>query len=190
MGYKELVNTDDELELDTLILKRVPHIQQLADDFIGFYEKKFNVTVSITPDTAEIISSLYFTLLSKDIKPVLNNKANRFKMASLIELVIVKYQLLIHPSGDEMENRNLNSLFAMNAGLSLIDCMINNAGQEFFCNTQNAIVDKKVEKILDDHRVWLQTKELNEMPIFINAQFYELIAYIHQIPIQVGGYGN
>ena len=190
MGYKELVDIDDKLDLDTLILKRVSNIQQLVDDFLRFYENKYNVVVSITPDTAEIISSLYFTLLREDVKPVLNNKANRFKMASLMELVIIKYQLLIHPSCDETENKRLNSLFAMNAGLSLVDCMINNAGQEFFCDTKNAIVDKKVEKILDDHRLWLETKDLNEMPIFINAQFYELIACIHQLPIQIGGYGN
>ncbi|MCW3084490.1 MAG: hypothetical protein JWP12_1856 [Bacteroidetes bacterium] len=184
MGYKELVDIEDGLDLDPLILERTPCIQKLVDDFIRFYENKYKITVSTTPDTAEIISSIYFSLFYKDVKPAVNNKANRFKMASLMELVIIKTQLLICP-GDEAENKKLNALFAMNAALSLIDCMINNAEQEFFCDTKNTAVDKEIEKILDDHRLWLETKQVNEMPVFINAQFYELIEFLHKIPIQI-----
>ena len=65
-------------------------------------------------------------------------------------------------SADEIKNRELNALFGMTAALSLINCMIHNAGQEFFFNTANVAINEKVQKMLDDHNLWLQTKKLND----------------------------
>jgi hypothetical protein len=124
------------------------------------------------------------------IKPVVEDKINRFKMASLMELIIVKEQVLIHPQStpqDDTLNRELNADFAIGAALSMISCMISGADQEIVTDTVNCEVNLRIENILKDHSVWLKTKPVKGMPVFINAQFYELIEMVNGIPLQVHG---
>ena len=107
-----------------------------------------------------------------------------------MELIIVKEQVLKHPESEKRPhvNRELNSLFGMTASFSLINCMITKANTEFYFDTTNNYVDREVEKVLIDHRCWLETKELNEMPIIINSQFFHLIEILHGAPYQINGF--
>lgn len=193
MGYRELTNIDDALNdqpaLTELSARRAPLVQQLIDDFINFYGKEYKVAISAIDDLAIKISSAYFSLCYTYVKPVIKDKTNRFKMASLMELIIVKEQVLFFSDDNNEENRRkLNAFFGMTAAFSLINCMISDATQEFFCNTINAEVNKKVHGMLEDHQQWLETKPLNDMPVFINAQFYESIELIHAAPFQINGF--
>ncbi len=192
MGYSDITNLEEgfksEEDIFQLASNRVPLIQNLVDDFLEFYQKKHKIKILVIEDIAQSISLSYFKLCYGYIKPVISNNTNRFKMASLMELVIVQQQVLRSDSYSKMQNRELNALFGMTAALSLINCMITNAKQEILSNTNNTEVDVRVDKILKDHLLWLKTKELDEMPIFINGQFYELMEILHVVPFQLNGF--
>jgi len=193
MGYTELLDFSEgeltgEPDFSALISRRVPVVQRLIDDFTGFYSQKFGVIATAQNDVALKISSAYFFLIYNHVKPSVSARTNRYKMASVMELIIVKEQVLSIDSATEADEKKVNAIFGMMAALSLINCMISDAGQEFFCDTLNASVDAKVHRMLDDHQLWLETKNPNEFPIFINAQFYECIALITDLPIQINGF--
>jgi hypothetical protein len=109
------------------------------------------------------------------VKPFIEDKANRYKMASIMELIIVNEQVLRHPSGQIEEHRRANAIFGQTAALSLINCMISRTDQEFFCNTINESVNVRIRQMLDNHREWLQSKNLEDFPVFLNGQFYEFV---------------
>lgn len=191
MSYDDLVEfqLESEEDVDSRAKERIPHIQRLIDDFISAYQAKYSeVSISCIDDLAESLSYLYFSICFAHVKPVIQEKTNRFKMGSLMELVIVKTQGLI-PSGDDVtEKRRLNAIFGITAALSLINSMVRANGGEIVFTTQNAAIDKKLEDLFDDHKLWLSTKSLDELPIFVNAQFYELLEVILTAPLQVHAY--
>ena len=192
MGYSNITNLEEGFKSEEDILQlasnRVSSIQNLVDDFLESYQKKYNIEIIVIEDIAQSISLSYFKLCYEYIKPIICNNTNRFKMASLMELVIVQQQVLRSDSYSKIQNRELNALFGMTAALSLINCMITNAKQEILSNTNNTAIDARVVKILNDHQLWLKTKELDEMPIFINGQFYELMEILQVVPFQLNGY--
>lgn len=181
MSYPELILTDDQFaegyDLESLAEKRASLIQQIIDDFIEYYEREFEVTVDVIENASQKLSLLYFTICYQEVKPLVNDKANRYKMASLMGLLIVKHQILIHPdSGDNPRlNRSLNAKFAMAVGFSIIDCMIVSVKTAYHFDTSNVAVNESVKKVIDDHELWLTTKNLNDLPMMINSQFLELL---------------
>ena len=96
----------------------------------------------------------------RHVKPAIDDKANKYKMASLMELVIVQKQALIHPSDNIIKNRELNAIFGMTAAFSMINCMITEANKDFFCDTLNAGLNTRIDQVCEDHKLWLKTKEL------------------------------
>ncbi len=106
-------------------------------------------------------------------------------MASLSEFTIVKIQVLNITTYNEKQNRELNAYFGMTAAFSLIDCMISETNKEPFCITLNNAINNRLQQILDDHKLCLETKDVNELPIFINAQFYELFEVFYHAPVQI-----
>lgn len=192
MSYRRLIDIDKELEnpanLQELINNRQSAIQKLVDDFKHHYQEKYKLDIQSIDDVAQKLSSLYFSMCYAHFKPAVEDKTNKFKMASLMELIIVKEQVLFHPQFDEPKNRELNADFGLIAAFSLIDCMISHSTQEVFCNTLNNPFNAKIDSIIDGHRTWLMTKKLTEMPILLNSQFYEMLDALQTIPIQQNGY--
>ncbi len=190
MGYNILLDTNHEPlnpeEFNKLITDRSIFIKQLVDDFLNFYFNLKDIQLKTIDEVAIKISSVYYHFCYAFIKPTVKDKINKYKMASLMELLIVKEQVLIHP--DENKNREVNAIFGMMAAFSLIECMIQDATKSLFSNTHNAVVNKRIDQMLEDHQKWLETKYLNEMPVFINAQFFEFMQIIQSIPIQINGY--
>lgn len=194
MGYEELTNIENDSFDDTQLLelaqKRAISVQRLVDDFIKLYEEKYGHLAEPIDNIALKLSYAYLKLAYSKLKPLVDERINCYKMGSLMELLIVKEQVLNHPDSETNPhlNRELNALFGMTAAFSLINCMINKADKEFYFDTINNYVDREVEKVLKDHRCWLETKELNEMPIIINSQFFHLIEILHGAPYQINGY--
>jgi hypothetical protein len=191
MPYRRLINIDKELknssDLPELINNREPAIQKLVDDFKFNYGQKYGFEIQSIDDIARKISSVYFSMCYAHVKPAVEDKTNKFKMASLMELIIVQEQVLFHPDFDEQKTRELNADFGIVAAFSLIDCMISHSTQEVFCNTVNNPFNDKIDSIIDGHRTWLITKQLTEMPILLNSQFYEMMEAFQTMPVQQNG---
>lgn len=191
MPYRRLIDIDKELKnssnLPELINNREPAIQKLVDDFKFNYQQKYGFEIQSIDDIARKISSVYFSMCYAHFKPAVEDKTNKFKMASLMELIIVQEQVLFHPDFDEQQTRELNADFGIVAAFSLIDCMISHSTQEVFCNTANNPFNDKIDRIIDGHRTWLITKQLTEMPILLNSQFYEMMEAFQTIPVQQNG---
>lgn len=192
MAYGQLVEENnipsDQSDIESKTIAREPLIQRLIDDSRKYYHEKFGVEISIIDDASLKISYLYFLMCFTHIKPVIEDRTRRFKMASLMELIIVKEQIFKSEYFDDSKNRELNAQFGMIAALSMINSLIYEGRDGFFCSTMSASVDEKIKNILEDHKLWLRTKNLNDMPIFINGQFYELIELIHGAPLMAHAY--
>lgn len=193
MKYEKLVKLDDftqvDLSVEDKITRRAFDIQQLIDDFILGYEERELILVQPIENASRKLATLYFSICQEYIKPVIKEKINKYKMASLMKLLIVKEQILIHPKEEDggILTRTLNAELGMTASFSLINCMISEATKDFYFDTINASINHQVQKILEDHKLWLITKNLNEIPIFINAQFHELIEVLLGAPYQIHG---
>lgn len=61
--------------------------------------------------------------------------------------------------------------------------MITDTSQKFFFDTNNTAVEDKMNGMHSDHRQWLEIKPLDELPVIINAQFYELVELIHGLKL-------
>jgi hypothetical protein len=109
-------------------------------------------------------------------------------MASILELIIVKEQIFEHPSGNEIDNRSVNASFAMAASVCKINCMTNHVKGDVASETENVSINERLDKMINDHKLWLETKSLNELPIIINAQYYEFLEIIHTFPLQILGF--
>jgi hypothetical protein len=171
--------------LNELALQREPAVARLITDFADCYKKKYGIDLQLIPDLASKLSKVYFGLCYKYVKPFIEDKANRYKMASIMELIIVNKQVLRHPSGQIEEHRRANAIFGQTAALSLINCMISHTDQEFFCNTINESVNVRIRQMLDNHREWLQSKNLEDFPVFLNEQFYEFVDIAVSFPYEM-----
>lgn len=194
MGYEKLINIEnkppDNDKLEQIAVDRSKSIQCLIDDFLVFYEEKYSVVLEPIEDAALLLSYSYFKIVYSKIKPLVEERINCYKMGSIMELLIVKEQFLKHPDSKNNPSidREVNALFGMTASFSMINCMISKADKEFYFDTLNHCLDVEVEKILSDHRQWLETKKLDEMPIIINAQFFHLLDILKNAPLQVNGF--
>lgn len=191
MPFAPLINTDDiakEPDFEKLALDRIPSITQLTTDFIQFVQQSGNITITPIDDINEYLAYKYYAMCYEHVKPVIEDRANRYKMASIMELIIVDKQVLKCDTYNENENKALNADFAMGSALSLISCMINKPEDLCFFNTDNATVNENGDRIIKNHKTWLISKPKDSMPIFINAQFYELLELLHVVPLQMHAY--
>lgn len=179
MGYRELTKlfSSEQLpaEIIQFALERTPVMQRLIDDFLTGYYHVEGIKPKAIDEIAWRLSLGYFTLCHKYIKPVVDERINRYKMASLLELIIVKEQVLTLETKDEFSNRMLNAQFGTSAAFSLLNCMISDATNQLIFDTNNVGINDRVELIIDDHLTWLTSKPPHDLAIFINAQFYELM---------------
>lgn len=195
-NHKNLTSIDEELRIlhDLPLEKRAEYIKNLADiretyiqklldDLVIKFNEKYDVKVTYIEEASAKLALAYFYLCYMYIKPSVNENINSFKMGSFMELLIVKQQIIIHP--DPNEHRRANAIGGMSAAFSLIDRMVHEDKQDiFYVDTKNNVVDKSLNEILKNHIIWLEmngtrsSESEDDMPIFINAQFHELIHLI------------
>jgi len=192
MGYTGRVSDDDESQnlpdFTILVAKQALHIQYLIDRFVSVYLRKYNIRIDSVQDAHLKLAHAGYSFAYRHVRPVIDDNEMRFKMASVLELLIVQEQVLSIPKADLLRNRELNALFGMTAALSLIECMIPASATSndfFFPSTNNAAINNKIDQMMKHHGTWLETRHLDEMPIILNAQFYELIELVHSSPLQM-----
>lgn len=170
--------------IEKLAIQRQPNIQNLLNDLVFLYNEKYGIEPSIINNASLKLSYAYFLMCYKYTKPSVHEKVNRYKMGSLMELLIIKEQIMIHPNSEK--NQELNAIVGMSAAFSIINSMIQHDQSEgFYLDTRNVSIDDRIKIILINHRIWLETNgtwlENNmkkEMPVFINSQFHELLDII------------
>ncbi|PHR32426.1 MAG: hypothetical protein COA38_06570 [Fluviicola sp.] len=160
--------------------ERQKHIHELLDYLVQLLESEFGTKVTYIDKASEKISLTYFYLCYKHIKPSVEEKINKFKMASVMELLIIQEQIFI--TEDESKRRRTNAIAGMSAAFSLINSMIHHDEEDlFYIDTKNIGVDARLKTILKNHVIWLETNgitegsDIHQMPVFINSQFHELI---------------
>jgi hypothetical protein len=177
-----------ESDLDALSLEREPSINRLISDFLSFYKSDKGIELICIEDMPLSLTYSYFLMLYTHIKPSIEANSSRYKMASILELVIVKEQMLSVPnSEDRVLKREINAKFGIYAALSLINCMKDANTLGILVDSKNAGVDEKIEQLIYDHETWLKTKPLNDVPIIINGQFYEVLESYHNGPYLIHG---
>lgn len=169
---------------------REPAIQKLLDKLVKLMFNEYGKEVSYIDQASAKLALAYFYLCYIYIKPSVTANANRYKMASLMELLIVKQQIMTHP--DSFERQEINAIAGMCAAFSLINSMIRHDKEEiFYVDTRNKSVDDRMLEILHNHRVWLEmsgvsnSETSDDMPVFINSQFHELIEVLASVPVQI-----
>ena len=192
-NHKYLTSIDEELRIlqdlplekraeyiQNLADRREPYIQQLLDDLTIKFNEKYCINVTFIEEASAKLALAYFYLCYIYLKPSVNDNVNSFKMGSLMELLIVKEQIIIHP--DPNEQRRANAIGGMSAAFSLIDSMVYHDKEDiFYVNTKNNLVDESMKEILKNHIIWLEMNGIQssetqyDMPVFINGQFHELI---------------
>ncbi|MDG1331545.1 MAG: hypothetical protein P8P74_04400 [Crocinitomicaceae bacterium] len=181
--------------------KRIEFIQELANEreqyildllelLVELLGKKLNTKVTYIDRASAKISLTYFFLCYEHIKPSVEEKINKFKMASVMELLIIQEQ--IFRTEDATLQRRANAIAGMSAAFSLINSMIYHDEDEgFYIDTRNIAVDDRLKTILKNHVLWLETNGLSEdtgmhqMPVFINSQFHELLEVIGGVRIEI-----
>lgn len=170
--------------IEKLASERQPYIQEFLNDLACLYNEKYGVEPGTIVDASSKLAFAYFYMCYKHIKPSVKERVNRYKMGSLMELLIIKEQIMLHPNPEK--NQELNAIVGMSAAFSLINSMIKHDQEEgFYLDTRNVAIDDRLKTILINHRTWLETngtwldsKKQREMPVFINSQFHELLEII------------
>ncbi len=164
------------------VSKRSVEIQKSLDDYISCYKEKFSKTLILKDNSVELICTLYWNLLHKEVKPLIVKKVNKYKMASLFELCIVYIQPFCDSTISEFENRDLNSNYAYFVALGII------ASMDITKDAKNIGGIKRIEDIAEmsvkHHKQWLTYKKQDAFPIFSNGAFlcvlFELFAHRYQ----------
>lgn len=155
--------------------KRVEHILNGLNIFKNKHFERTNEELEIKEDSAQIITLLYFTVLEKEVKPFVPKRINRYKIASITELAIVKVQPFKSPNGNN--EREVNAKFAFFTTISIIlDISVD--FDNFNKPSGHIRIENLFETVKNQKLIWLEAKDPNDYPIFINALklyvFFEL----------------
>ena len=82
--------------IQNLATTRQAFIQKLLDDLVVLFKEEYDENVTYIDNANQKLALAYFRLCYKYIKPSVVENANRFKMASLMELLIIQEQIMIH----------------------------------------------------------------------------------------------
>lgn len=178
---KFLLLTEDLLipkNIDIIAFERhellLKFITKISNDYQVDYEKPILASIH---DYGLKLSKLYFYTIYAHLKPTVAERINRYKMASVMELLIVKEQIFYIDGAEEAENRELNAFIGMMSAISIVNSMIffESSERRFIADTINVEINNNIEISLENHYRWLKSKELNDLPINLDAQYYELV---------------
>lgn len=149
------------------VSKRISEIQELIVAFLPQVAQRYSENYILTPDSAALITALYFHKLDKDVKPFFPKKINRYKIGAITELTVVKLQPFII-EGDSKMQRKVNAEFAMFCSLSII-----NEGHIIVPDFNHTAAHMHIQEVFDECKrqrlAWLEAKNINTFPILING---------------------
>lgn len=159
-----------ELKVSFDFDKRLSELNDALTAFAEHHLNTSNITLEVAEGSIEIITLFYGRWLYKSVKPLLPKKVNRYKMAALTALTIVKVQPI--KAEDEYEQRKINGEFAFFTIISLILSMPE-AKKSVYLPVDSFDKDTgitRVEKVFSFSRnqilSWLIAKNKNSMPVF------------------------
>ncbi len=175
LSGKELANY-----LQNLANTIEPLIQNLLNELGRIMEEKYGEPVNYIDNASPKIALAYLFLCARFIRPSEIESENRTRLASMMELLINSEQIII--PNDSTKSRKINAIAGMCVVFYLLNSRIYHDKEEiFYVNTQNIAVDIRMKEILNNHLLWIEsrgihsTNNLGYMPVFINAQFHELV---------------
>ena len=137
------------------------------DRALGLFSNNFP-DISYIDDAAAKITGVYFEILKVHVKPLIPKKVNKFKMASVLALTIIKLQPI--QKSDPTEGRMINGDLALFVAMNVILDMAKPDG--FDVDYGLHYLESAIKKVKSQHLSWLRLKELNSFPIFPVAAFY------------------
>ena len=151
--------------------KRKAEIQQWFEDFKEFCLRDGGVSIEIASNVIDLINEDYWSQMSESVRIRIcppNGKsvrADRHKIASLFELLIVHHQPFLHPESSIQIDLNARAAFFVATNI------IGNWG---YVNSGDLYVSQSFDR---EHRTWLiQLNEHSEgLPIFSNAATWYLV---------------
>jgi hypothetical protein len=159
--------------------KRLVEHTRLLEDFAKNYKREFGVSIEYTENAAFELTVYYYRVLMRDVWPYVPKRVNRYKIASILELVIMDLQP-IHFE-EPIRRRRLNSFIAYYAAIGAIASFTPSGS---IAIPQDPYVNGVLAAVKKQHLQWLYGKKRTDFPIFSNASFLTLLHLIsgHAFP--------
>ncbi|WKD85195.1 hypothetical protein KCTC32516_00535 [Polaribacter huanghezhanensis] len=162
--------------------KRKQEFERAIEIFSLKHFKRTGTKLNTINFASAKITRLYFDWLKTNVKPFVPKRINKYKIASLAELCIVKVQPFYIENNENM-TRKINAEFAFFVTVSLI---IGISKHTFNFDKGSSI--KRVEDIFDISKTqriqWLEAKNPNEFPVFSNGLGLFLLFELYALRFQ------
>lgn len=161
--------------------KRSNEIEKAIGVFKTHYKDVHNIELSTIDFAADKLTNLYFTLLRNYVKPFVPKKVNRYKIASLTELCIVKIQPFYIEN--ESQSRKVNANFAFFTTLSII-FDISKGVEGFNKSSSHLYVENLFENVKIQRLQWLESKNKDDFSIFCNGLTLYILFELYHLKFQ------
>ena len=144
--------------------------------FHGLIEQTFGTTATLDPMAAAKITALHLEYIQDRVRDVLEERANRFKVASGLELFSVYVQPFI--AADPALTRKINAEFAFACALGTIDeidCAAPDKIEMELSRINHVQIVDTLHESKRQHVLWLESKDLVEIPLLSNASYLEIL---------------
>ncbi len=149
--------------------------------------KKESISVELKQNSPEILTMMHFELRKELLGPVVKNRIDKFKIASLTEFVIMLQLPIVPQSPDPKDILYENSQFALFVGYNIVHCFENNSYSTFYPNnkkplgTDNEMLNDMFQSIVNKHLDFFATpfSKPVTLPIVSNAFFWEFFEFFH-----------
>ncbi len=139
-------------------------------------------------DSASLkIAGVYYQILKKYVRPLVPKNINKFKIAAITAMTIVKLQPIVMRSNEALtvkEKRLYNAKFGYFVGVSIILDMMY-PDEDIDKITGINAIDDSMKIIQKQHLKWLELKKLDDFPIFPVAAFYYIFFTMFQTKYNV-----
>lgn len=156
--------------------KRRQALERALAYFHGLIETTFRTTAVLDPKAAAKIAALHLNYIQTHVRDVLDERANRFKVASGLELCSVCTQPFT--AADPALTRKINAEFAFACALGAIeeiDCASPDHIEIELSRINHVQIVDTLHESKRQHVLWLESKDLTEMPFLSNASYLEIL---------------
>ncbi|PQJ76517.1 hypothetical protein [Polaribacter glomeratus] len=162
-------------------------LQEFKNAIKIYKTKHFNRTgnnIDVVDKAVEKMTSLHYGWLYSNVKPLVPKRINKYKMASLAELCVIKIQtFILKDLKDLKETRKINADFAFFCCLSMITGMSQ--------DTSNFLKGSSIKRVEDIFHIvksqrlkWLECKNIDEFPVFSNGLNLFLLFELYHLRFQ------
>jgi len=164
LGKKELTQQERFDKRKNEITRAINHFKMLFGR--NYDDSQF----SVLEDAGYLITKLYASILYPEVKEFIDDKAVRFKIASLTELCIISIQPF--RSKNVKLQREMNAQVAFYVAIGIFASMDTNSFERSFAISP---LEDFFEDIKRKHLEWLSIKKTNMMCIISNEHTLELM---------------